>query len=377
MTDFLESELPENEARLDNEWLLVSAIREGLSIGRRRALPYREAVQYAIQLAPELISADSLIAPGFESELPTFYRAKAAAQTRVSNQAITPFELASADLRDLESIRSGASERERPVLDSRMAELRRVLEELSVSTWTETQAILHDRESPPSVEGVRLPVTGRGQGYTEFEMPTGRMLRTRVFHPDPPEWRSGVDLIYENYWVRRSTLFVRIAALQYKRWDGNAIYLSQDPRIATQMDRAIATFCDSGFCKPSSDKAGYRLPHCSAFLRPTDRVQRKRGWQATKGWHVPICAAKRALAHTRAATGIIRREAIRNSSVTQGVFEVLFGREMIGSDWLEARVLEQLYDRLGVLIDIEQPVVHVQEYSEGYLRSLEDREIAS
>lgn len=66
--------------------------------------------------------------------------------------------------------------------------------------WTETQAIRHDSDTLG--QGHPLPVSGVGKDYKEYRYHPKRVLRVRILHPDPAEWKSGVDLIYESYWEK-------------------------------------------------------------------------------------------------------------------------------------------------------------------------------
>ncbi len=175
----------------------------------------------------------------------------------------------------------------------------------------------------------------------------------RVLHPDPAEWTSGVDLIYESYWRKfsasqpkgrkarkRTILVVRVAALQYKMWNGKIIYLSADKRLQGQIDRAENAFCSAGLCKISRPTRRYGLPYCSVFLRPTDLRQNRNSFSATKGWHIPICEAQRELSRDKESPRIESRY-VASSSLSQTSFAELFNRNMMGSRWMLATRLKR------------------------------------
>jgi hypothetical protein len=197
------------------------------------------------------------------------------------------------------------------------------------------------------------------------------VLRVRILHPDPAEWKTGVDLVYESYWSRshrvstsckRAHGMVRLAALQYKMWDGKRIYVSYDPRIVSQCDRAHQAFCEAGLCQAGNQgRRRYALPHCSVFLRPTDRVQRALGFAVSHAWHIPVCEVRRQL--MRDGTKLESRY-VSSSSVSQGVFAELFNRNMLGSRWLQLHRLESIYKRLGVLNHEDRVIIHAQEFGE-------------
>ena len=166
---------------------------------------------------------------------------------------------------------------------------------------------------------------------------------------------------YESYWQKpsslrlktkkarkRSTLMVRIAALQYKMWNGKIIYLSADKRLQDQVDRAQNAFCSAGMCNLARPARRYGLPYCSVFLRPTDLRQTRNGFSATKGWHVPICEAHRELSRDKESPRIESRY-VASSSLSQTSFAELFNRNMMGSRWMLAKRLEQAYLSAGIL----------------------------
>jgi hypothetical protein len=368
----------EPDKQLDREWLLVSAVREGVSIGKRQQITYRDAFDYSVQLAPRLIGPDSILAERLEPDLPTYYRTKAESLTRSHNRPVSALDLAIADLEEIDALIASARQQQRPALERRQGLLRQAIIVLDTSRWTETQAIRRDQLNPPRLgaRGVRLPISNAGQDYLEFDVrETGRSIRARVLHPDPAEWKTGVDLIYESYWVDntgagKSNLLVRIAALQYKMWDGKTISLGKDGRALAQLQRAHNAFCAAGFCTSRTDETSYRLPNCSVFLRPTDRMQTRRGWAATRGRHIPLCRATKCIVTSAAGNQVISGSSIRNCSVNQSTFESLFSHEMLGSEWIPATELQDAYTRAGIFADLSRPVLHLQEFSRSHLTGL-------
>jgi hypothetical protein len=355
--DSLKPELPD-----DREWLAITAVRDAFSISRHEPTTYREAVGYAIQIAPDLIGPASLFAGGLVPTLSDFYRAKAATLSHVAER-VSPLTLARVDLEEVMVLLKTATPDATSALNGRRRELLRAVADLDEDTWTENQALVHDYGVPPNTDVGPLPISGRGKGYTEYRGGQGRVLRTRMLHPDPAEWKLGLDLIYETYRFDDflPEPYVRISALQYKTWNGKALYL--DSRAEEQMRKAHRAFCASGFCECSDDASPrpYRFPHCCIFLRPTNRVQTRTGWQATRGWHVPMCGASAAIQKTGRGGKVIRADAVKGSSLNQAQFSALFGQEMIGSDWFPASGLEEVYDKAGAMT-VERPVLHVQDY---------------
>ena len=94
---------------------------------------------------------------------------------------------------------------------------------------------------------------------------------------------------------------MRIAAIQYKIWKNEVLYISRAGNILKQLGNMKECFCLNKFCKsPDEDNlpSNYRLPYCTSFLRPTDLLQNPQKL-ITTGYHVPICC----LEHDRKITG--------------------------------------------------------------------------
>lgn len=352
---------PENS--MDEEWLLINAIRQALGISHRRMITYADAIALALDLAPKLISEDSEYVEGFESSIISLYKARAKARSIIEGRSISPLDILTSEIDGLKEEQAESEGEPRELITRQLSRRLRAKEMLKVSRWTESQVISRDADA-----FTNLPVSHKGQGYKEYYASDGRILRVRVLHPDPPEARSGVDLIYETYWkrVEKTTDLVRIVALQYKMWDGKALYTSKAPNLRRQMEKMRKCFCDSKFCDRPNVNEGderYRLPYCCAFLRPTDRIQTRNAWQVTRAWHVPICVALEDLEPTEAGNEVLRSKQISCKSMTQGTFQELYNRSMLGSRWMSPVKLGELYDQIGIFHDLDRVVVHAQEYS--------------
>ena len=60
------------------------------------------------------------------------------------------------------------------------------------------------------------------------------------------------------------------------------------------MNKMKTILCDNGLCKCSKDDSidkKYRLPYCSGFIRPTDKIQENDNKLMSSGYHVPLCRA--------------------------------------------------------------------------------------
>jgi hypothetical protein len=131
------------------------------------------------------------------------------------------------------------------------------------------------------------------------------------------------------------------------------------------MAKLKTTFCDSGLCKSwegSARTEAYRLPFCTVFLRPTDKLQDPDSRLFSTGLHVPICVALRTLKDTNRGNKKIDSKTIRSESVTHKIFEEMFNSNMLGSRWLNYDEIEGLYRTHGILEPSERIVVHAQEF---------------
>ena len=156
---------------------------------------------------------------------------------------------------------------------------------------------------------------------------------------------------------------VRLAAIQYKVWDGETLYKSDN--IASQLDRLHKTFCSNKLCEQfaeSQRKDAYRLPYCSAFLRPTDKLQHPDSRFISSAYHIPVCVVERSWQDTVRGGQKIERKYFRSEAVTHRVFEELFNANMLGSKWLTYEELEKLYREHKILEADEHIIIHAQEF---------------
>lgn len=349
----------------DLAWLLINATRQAFSLGYRIHYPYGAAAAAATLLAPQITERAEALLEALEGSLVKLYRERATAMAR------SPAHLVDRDIKQYEAEAKHLRPEQRKAIDSQITRLHRVKAILEEEHFTESQALIHDTDSV--LDYPVLPVSGRGKDYREFSLGANRSLRVRLLHPDPPEGITGIDLIYETYCraSRSKELQVRIAALQYKMWDGKAIYTSGKKRegILSQINRAEEFFCKGGLCKQpraahdGGVSYGYRFPHCAAFFRPTDRTQSPGTPRSTKGWHIPICHLKDSYRNSPDGNVIIEADAIASSSLNAYVFNPLYNNNMLGSRWLKASSLEKIYKKAGILIGSKRPLLHAQEYS--------------
>ena len=208
-----------------------------------------------------------------------------------------------------------------------------------------------------------LPSPRAGDKYTEYLLPFERALRIRVLHPDQPEHSSGADLVYE--FCDETARLVRLAFVQYKIWDGRNLRFADSKNLDAQLKKLEQITCQRGWCRCRENDGppkSYRLPFCAAFLRPTDRLQRPDAALISSGIHVPVCIAGTASLNENGGR-VLRRDPIRSRAVSQRLFEELFNRGMLGSDWLKYEDVETIYREHRILETDQRIVVYAQEFT--------------
>jgi len=348
-----------NISPFEQQWLLLNAIRQVFGIAERSIPTYERAAYLSVDLAPDLLSSDSELAQAYQSETVRLYTERAFARSE------TALQLLDSEIAQLRSEYDKTKPEQRRAIEQQINKLLRARGVLDDTGWTETQAINRDADVPEK----DLPISDKGQGYKEYRLDNDRRLRVRVLHPDPAEGRSGIDVIYETYQdkvIINEQPFkdrVRIAALQYKMWDGSALYLSQAKNLEEQIEKMRRVLCQSGLCSNDSKNAtDYRLPYCCAFLRPTDVIQTRRAWQTTRAWHVPICVAEKNFQQTKAGNKVLRASRVYPYALTQSSFLELYNHMMIGSHWMAEETLQDIYRQIGIFDKPDNITIHAQEY---------------
>lgn len=345
--------------RLDAEWAFINAAREGMNIFRRKPdqTTYRQAARWGEEIAPEVLDPDRrVINPDRESHVARFYRQKSIAESTLHSRIVTPLELISADIESLRTVMVISPDADS--VESRLEHLEKIRIELTPRRHTENQVIFRDAYQ---VERY-LPITKRGQGYQEYTMHDSRRLRVRVLHPDHPESKTGADLIYELHDVEEET--VRVVMLQYKMWDGKTF--PYDQRMDGQLEKLMGLGCRGQFClSPGGDSEvkSYRMPYCSVFLRPTDRLQDPDASLKSSGMHIPLCRVHKSWTATDRGAKVLKREDIERQSVSHAIFEYLFATSLLGSRELEWSLMEKYYEDWGILDGDDRLVLHAQEFN--------------
>lgn len=345
--------------RLDLEFAVLNSVREMIYLatnGDARKANYVNSAQFGAELFPAILGDDSLLRRSIESDEVKYYRQKAFAKSNVNGKEVSPAELVEEDLAELKIlIAVGKNQEETSKLKIRQARLLVARDTLCPKAHSEHQLIARDAEI--ARPGPALPSIGRSR---LFEIDDGNLLNVRTCHPDQPEQKTGADFIYERHDVENRT--VNIVAIQYKVWNDKLLYLNEG-NLKAQLDRMKTFFCDQGLCRSRGNRDhDYRFPYCSAFLRPTDRLQSADQRLQTSGEHIPICKVQELASNGERGGEILRLQDIRDLSLNHGVFQDLFDKRKIGSRSISYDELDRVYAELEGFEKIDRVILHAQSY---------------
>lgn len=367
MADSPYPDIPESEAvhsfehRLDAEWVALNAIREMLGIAfKGKVSPtYLQSLQVGRRIAAKIFDSESsLLGRNREPQLVQEYRQKADAVSQIRGRIVEPLEVLDEDI-ELQQ-RLVRTTGDKILIQRRLENLEDIRVYFLPKSYTENQIIIRDLYKAD--RGLPIPPI-EGDTFRDFKVSDDRGMRIRMLHPDPVEHAIGADLIYEHYWDKRHV--ARIALIQYKIWNGKALYLSQASNVEDQMNKMRNIFCKRDLCSAfegTSRTGAYRLPYCSVFLRPTDKIQDPDVRLISSGLHIPICVAFKKLEDTARGGKKIESRMIRSESVSHKVFEEMFNANLLGSKWLTYEELAELYRSHGVFDVNQRIVLHAQEF---------------
>lgn len=350
--------------RLNAEWISLNAFRGLSKIASRGDMlksTYDNALELGGAMYPELLGDDvSVLKRERESDTTKEYRQKAEYISIRDEKKVEALELVKIDISEYEGLLSIAEKQSGN--KSRVDQLKRKLrqlckseKELEPEEHSENQLIFRDAYN---VERV-IPALTKGKGYRDFELPNGKVMRLRVLHPDKIEHITGADLIYERHNPSNET--VAIVAVQYKIWKKRKLYLS-DERMLGQVKKMKSFLCDKDVCCAKEDESEYRFPCCSAFLRPTDKLQKPDQKFLSTGEHLPICKIDQCKSIGTRGAELLEYENIKDISLSSEMFEFLFNKGKIGSKELTYDQLEELYSDFLVKSSGDQVVVYAQEF---------------
>lgn len=352
--------IDDNRARLDAEWLATNALRELIDLateGDSSKATYDQALALGARILPNLLGEDSLIKRGRESDVAAEFRQKAQAKGLLDGKEVSALVLLKDEIAEYERLVQTARKHQKTSdLKRRLTRMQQALKELDPSRHSENELIFRDARHVTR----KLPEIASGQGYSDFQLSSTSVLRVRVFHPDRQEHISGADIFYERHDCDART--ANVVAVQYKIWDEKVLHLNE-PRMRQQLARMKTFVCDHGLCRPSAQDHTFRFPYCSAFLRPTDKLQTPDQRLASTGEHLPICQIPNVKSEGTKGAEVLSYNRIREMSLSHDEFQGLFTTGKVGSRTLTYSELEQLYRRLD-LAEPERLLIHAQDFDQ-------------
>ncbi|EAO2688124.1 hypothetical protein E2X65_23955 [Salmonella enterica] len=353
----------ENLDRLNAEWITLSAFRGLMKIatkGDMNKSKYDNVLAFCGDLYPELLGNDvSLLKAERESQTTREYRQKARLKSKKEGRKIDALELVKIDLGEFESLfriakREKEEQKKVDQLKRRLNQLTIAYDELSFQEHSENQILNRDvykvhRLLPSLIDGI---------DYKDFWLPDKNTLRLRILHPEKTEHITGADLIYEKH---SSNDEASIVAIQYKIWENKKLYLN-DTRMNEQIDKLKSFFCKKNICDNYNSQMQYRFPCCSAFIRPTDKLQSADQKLMSTGEHLPICKIDECTSTGRRGAKLLEYDKIKDISLSNESFEFLFNTGKIGSRNLTYDELTQLYSNFLQESSLSRVMIYAQEF---------------
>lgn len=359
MSYFSDESIDENERR-NEAFHLLCGIREAVSIAKRtnQSIPYKKALDIARDISPDLYKevSDLLTKPN-ESELVKYYKQKALIASKESGTTVLPETFI---IQDLESEKKFLELGENAnLIQKKIYGLEAALEYFRPEDISENSILNHDFSLTTKHPFFEKKIYDTAK-VKDYELSDNRILRLRLLHPDKAERVIGSDLVYEQFNLRTNR--VRFVHLQYKTWNNKALYFSNG-NIVEQLEKLDKNLCKSGFCQNEKGKRNsenYRLPFCSAFLRPTNSLNQPDSNLISSGIHLPICMVNK----IRETDNKISQKNVVGKNIGHRVFEELFIDNIIGSNWISIDNLEKFYKDKGITSQTARIRVHAQEVIE-------------
>lgn len=348
---------------------IVVALRDTLSIAKKSTVKptYEAAINIINDLNPELYQEVSNALPFKNlSEEARFYQNKAELQSITSDTPITAIQLIDLELTELNQLLIDASDIDadkKKFVKQKILSLTGLKETLRPRRISENRYLQRDFSTVDRRDfGASLVI--QNDFVADFRLKSNSFLRIRLLHPDRIEHSTGADLIYEQHDVEQGK--IRVMFLQYKIWEDGVLYYSQAHNLEQQLRRMHSLLCEDRYCKQPESLNGefeYRFPYCSAFLRPTDKVQLSNSKLISTGIHIPVCLA---LAWRNRGDISINKKEIRTATLTHEIFEGLFNKSFIGSRWLTEEELERFYRSNEILESDESIKIYAREIMDNY-----------
>lgn len=356
---------PHSKQRLDAEFAAFNAVKTIIELATEKDVEASNnaIMRIASKVSTEIFNKESqLYQRHFESELVREYRQRAALETIESQKEVKASDLAKADVdKYLKLLEVASDETDVDAISNKIKRLNEAIPKLLEKAESENEWILRDIEIPKEIEE-GIPVPPISDGRCKVFQHNDTILKIRRLHPDNPEKLTGADLIYERYDLEKK--LVRFVHIQYKIWDEKGVLYFSQGNIVDQIEKMTSNLCKGNYCEsPGSTAQSYRLPFCSGFLRPTNRVQDPGKRIHSRGLYIPLCMVISRLEKISSSDGILKKTNIANCALNQSLFERLFHDDMLGSKWYTYEEVEQFYKSKGILDSNEKLIYHAQEFN--------------
>jgi hypothetical protein len=354
---FFDNESINEEHRRDCAFQSLIAIRESVSIARKLPQPitYEHALDLISDLDPILYTQISkLLSNKNESDTVKYFKEKAEALS-TPDQKIEPIDLINDEIFEHQILQKKSKDKK--FITKRILELAGAREYFMPREISEHKILSGDFYLADRSGYFSKPIYVN-DSYKDYGLPNSNILRLRLLHPDQAESILGVDLIYEIFDLEKEQ--VRFAHLQYKTWNTNVLYLT-DERMNNQIQKMENNLCNSGFCKDQDGEKYsqlYRLPYCCAFLRPTSKLQSSESKLVSTGMHIPICEVRKLQDTDKKLT----KQNIIERSISSKNFEDLFNDNLLGSRWISIDSLDKFYESHGLNSLTDKVRIHAQEF---------------
>jgi hypothetical protein len=334
-----------SEDKANTAFQIVTAMRDVLNVALKSTLvpTYEKSLAYIKDISPQTYEAIVKHLPGKnDNELIRLFKEKA--KFLLDSSDMNAFnakaiELINEDIDKInEIIHNNVNAR---TSKSHKQKLMAALKHFESRVVTEHQLLNHDFYMANSSD---FHLIDEEVDRKDYQLLNGNKLRVYLAHPNKVEHTLGVDMIYECYDLEKK--LVRFVHLQYKTWKGQT--LTFDLREMRQLERLKLHNCTSKCCEVPQIYAStdpYRLPYCSAFLRPTNKILPRSSKMKTMGDHIPLCKLNQLIS----TNDTISKAALQALSLSQTSFEEAFNKYLAGSRWMPIHDLEKYYEKRNLL----------------------------
>lgn len=349
MPSFDLSNVPERDQL---SFQMLVCMRDIVSIARKKSLrpTYERALELFHDFSPELYNqiTETLQQRNLSDEARLMI-AKAASESKLREVEVTPLQILEEEVEQFNEYIDNTPNFENDtlrLLQNKLSNLQSIRKSLKPRKLTENRILIRDTSNADRKDfGAKF--LGNDDFYVDYALDNSKYLRIRMLHPDKPEHTTGADLVYEQH--LENSGHIRVMFLQYKIWDNGVLYLSKAQNLPAQLKRLKESLCDKGYCngpKLPNGKQDFRFPYCSAFLRPTDKLQYSSTKLVSSGLHIPVCHV-----HELVVSGTERldKKTMKGTLLNHELFEPLFNMGCLGSAWMPEKELEAFYKESQIL----------------------------